>query len=1180
MPSRLRFVRRLFAILVAIGFSFAVLGTLAAAPPADWSGAQWIWDASDAPGESSTKPRFVRRTFELAAAPSKAELAITADNSYVVYVNGQKVGADDSWNSVESYDVAKHLRAGKNTVAVRAANQGGPAGLLVWLGVTVDNKPLSIASGPSWRLTTQESAGWEDAAFDDAAWKPAVSLGAAGIGPWNLAGAPNPGGSADRNVSNNKITSYRPASEEIEQFQLPEGFAIELVAAEPLIINPVCLALDERGRMYVSESHTYRYGPKGSPVAKPSNPIVRLDPTPDGYRRVLVAEGFDDPVMGMLVRGGKLWAAANNLLYRFDLQDGQEPLGTNRTLLVEDKNKAWNPFGMFVLEPGPEGLVYLSVGNHNIDLRGPTNTATGRGSSGIVVRMNEDGSNLERLVHGLRVPYSFEFDPFGQLWLLSNGEGNPNRFVRVIEGVDYHCYSRPAASNEWLAGRHPLAPPCQELPRGACTQLLRYYSAAYPAAYQGSLLLDNWGAHGFAAPNRTIFRYIPDARNDITAKEEFLVCRDPHFRCSHVLYDPDGNLLIADWYGRDDESDQTGRIWRVVYRGADKPRVEHTLDSPQWRETTYAIAALGSPHHAIRHKATDELARRPEATAALTKHAASSDSAIGAAQALWTLVRLNTPEARRGLADGAKHADWRVRRLALQLVQRFDGTAADALAQSLARDADPAVRVSAAVARKSPADTRTDLLAALDAGAAADAHLRYEAAWHLARTADAASLQRVLASDDANVRLAGLIALDVALYEKFDTADAALQSLLAALADPRQLDLQLVLEIARLNRSAEMAAPLQALLARTDATPAMTGQALLLLRSIPGQGSAQIGEAAAQRFLAAVAAGEVSLKSSDDVLTMLRLLPSSQPSAFALQSVQARLNDNNTAVREQAHALARGYGRSAASLAPTIWSRLLGSSKTPLADRLALLTTLLEIEAEPDAERWSQLWNDPDAGLVADAVRSFRRFADRPDQMPAQAKRLLAAAPELLKKHPDLSEDLSLALVALKADGLEVAMLKLAVPSATVEARRAATLAGAVTPHGAALGRRVFERAGCVKCHTTVSDVTLRAPSLKGIGKAQKREYLVESLFEPSKTIKTGFEIETVVTTSGKVHNGLVKDEGDALRIITVDGEVRVSKKDVDERQVQKKSLMPDGLHQGLSQSELNDLIAYLASLQ
>jgi len=142
----------------------------------------------------------------------------------------------------------------------------------------------------------------------------------------------------------------------------------------------------------------------------------------------LVADGFDDPVMGIAVKGQKLWLTANNFLYQYDLPETGKAIN-EKTLLV-DKSKAWNPFGMFVLEWGPEGLLYMSVGNHGIDIQGPTNKISGRGSSGIVLRMKPDGSDMQRLVHGLRVPYSFEYDPFGQLWVLSNGEGNPDRFVR------------------------------------------------------------------------------------------------------------------------------------------------------------------------------------------------------------------------------------------------------------------------------------------------------------------------------------------------------------------------------------------------------------------------------------------------------------------------------------------------------------------------------------------------------------------------------------------------------------------------------------------------------------------------------------------------------------------------------------------------------------------------------
>jgi len=126
----------------------------------------------------------------------------------------------------------------------------------------------------------------------------------------------------------------------------------------------------------------------------------------------------------------------------------------------------------------------------------------------------------------------------------------------------------------------------------------------------------------------------------------------------------------------------------------------------------------------------------------------------------------------------------------------------------------------------------------------------------------------------------------------------------------------------------------------------------------------------------------------------------------------------------------------------------------------------------------------------------------------------------------------------------------------------------------------VFERVGCAKCHTAVTENTLRAPSLKGIGKAQKIDYLIESVLEPSKIIKTGYETEVITTTDGKTFAGLVKDEGKQLRIIQVDKEVMLDKTKIESRAVQKVSLMPTGQADGLSQEEFNDLMAYLQSLK
>lgn len=1168
--------------------SMALLPTPAAEPPTLWKGASWIWSDPSANQQAQpNEPIHVRRVFELKGKPAKAVVHVTADNQYELFVNGKKIGGDDNWQTVEKYDVAKQLVAGKNVVAIRARNGGGQAGLIAWLHVvTADKKDLVLGTDAAWKFALAAPKNWLTADFDDAEWAKSFVLGAPGIGPWNLVrsstGQPSSTGPNTR-VADKSINKYRPASEEINHFQLPEGFKIELVAAEPLVINPVCMTLDDEGRIYVSESHSYRYGPGRSPVKPSSNPIVRLDPLPDGkgYRRVLVAEGFADPVMGLAYRNGQLWATANNFLYRFDIDKNGK--GINRQTLVVDKHKAWNPFGMFVLEWGPDGDLYLSVGNHNIDLEGQGSRASGRGSSGIVVRMKPDGSKLERLVHGLRVPYSFEFDPFGQLWLLSNGEGNPNRFVRVLDGVDYHCYSRSIVGNDWLAGRHPLAPPCFELPPGACTQLLRYYAAGFPASFTGNLFLDNWGQHGFGGGNRTIFRYVVDERNNVVAKHAWLTCKDPHFRCAHVHVDHEGNFLIADWYGRDDESDLTGRIWKVSYTGPDKPKVTHKLDSSEWKEDAYAMAGLDSPDQRIRAKAANILVERgDQVVAKLAAHAAGSKQALGAAGALWTLVRIGTAKAHAVIASGSKNADWRVRRLALELVRRYEIKGADRLAQELSKDEDPAVRVKAAQARGTSTDRASDLLAALEAGAAGDPHLRYEACWHLAENAgkDAALFKKLLASEKPDLRLAGLIALDVAAWEKFDSAATASQLLAGEIENTAADDHELIMLLARFHADATHVNALQKLLDNKKTPPRATAQALLLLRSLSRSGSAKLDPSVVQRFLDAVQSGAVPIRSADEKLLVLDILEGEGPTPFALQRLGAGLLDRDGRVKSAAHDLAWRWGPKANSIADLVWTRLL-QPRTSRADRLAYLGTLTRIEADPNLDNWTKLLADGDPLVVSDAVRSWRAFAEKKQMVDA----LGARAGKLAAVSPALAGDLAAVLKQLKA---EAVAKKLELPVLDVDKDRLAAAmlqAAAKLPEKerkerALLGRRVFERSACVTCHTAIDADTLRAPSLKGIGKAQKPDYLVESLLHPSKILKTGFETEVVTTVDGKIYSGLVKDDGKQLRIITADSEIKLDKSKVDERVVQKKSLMPENQEQMLSLQELHDLLAYLMSLR
>ena len=43
----------------------------------------------------------------------------------------------------------------------------------------------------------------------------------------------------------------------VRQLRLPEGFRIELVASEPVVVEPSCVAFDARGRMFVGEIHGF-----------------------------------------------------------------------------------------------------------------------------------------------------------------------------------------------------------------------------------------------------------------------------------------------------------------------------------------------------------------------------------------------------------------------------------------------------------------------------------------------------------------------------------------------------------------------------------------------------------------------------------------------------------------------------------------------------------------------------------------------------------------------------------------------------------------------------------------------------------------------------------------------------------------------------------------------------------
>ncbi len=132
----------------------------------------------------------------------------------------------------------------------------------------------------------------------------------------------------------------------------------------------------------------------------------------------------------------------------------------------------------------------------------------------------------------------------------------------------------------------------------------------------------------------------------------------------------------------------------------------------------------------------------------------------------------------------------------------------------------------------------------------------------------------------------------------------------------------------------------------------------------------------------------------------------------------------------------------------------------------------------------------------------------------------------------------------------------------------------------AARGAAVFEKAQCIKCHRYGTRGEGIGPDLTNVSKRFQKKEILESVVFPSLVISDQFAAKTVVTTSGQVYTGLVGKTGDGVVVLQSNGEkVNVPDDEVDEIVPSKKSAMPDGLFNELSQTEIADLFAFMAQV-
>jgi hypothetical protein len=150
--------------------------------------ANWIWYPEGNPAASAPPgKRYFKKAFSVEGEVKSAQLTMTADNQFAVWVNGTEVGNGDTHTRTFTFDVAGKLKQGENLVAVEAVNTTdapSPAGLIGSLVIQFkDGRSQTVATDKTWKSAEKVDEPWNSTA-DATGWSAAQELGLLGMAPW------------------------------------------------------------------------------------------------------------------------------------------------------------------------------------------------------------------------------------------------------------------------------------------------------------------------------------------------------------------------------------------------------------------------------------------------------------------------------------------------------------------------------------------------------------------------------------------------------------------------------------------------------------------------------------------------------------------------------------------------------------------------------------------------------------------------------------------------------------------------------------------------------------------------------------------------------------------------------------------------------------------------------------
>ncbi len=366
---------------------------------------------------------------------------------------------------------------------------------------------------------------------------------------------------------------------------LDDRLKLELIAEAPVVRTPTGIAIDDKGRVYVIESHTH-FRPNNYEGPQHDR-ILRFEKKPDPageenkekYEPSVFFEGTTHTMGCGFHPDGSLYVATRMEIFKLNDKNNNGKIEADeRTNLVKHEtagNYPHNGLSGFAFDIA--GNVYFGQGeNLGADYKviGSDGTSiSGGGEGGNIYCIKADGSKLRRVATGFWNPFHLYIDPFGRLFTVDNDPDSrpPCRLLHVVEGGDYGYRFRNGRKGthpftSWfgeLPGTLPMVSGTGEAPSG----IVGGFEVIPKEIASRDLLVTSWGDH-------RIERYAPQT-SGASFKSEMvpLVTGGENFRPVGIAIHPDGSYWFSDWVDKSYQLHSKGRLWRIVTPRKKKPGI-------------------------------------------------------------------------------------------------------------------------------------------------------------------------------------------------------------------------------------------------------------------------------------------------------------------------------------------------------------------------------------------------------------------------------------------------------------------------------------------------------------------------------------------------------------------------------------------------------------------------------